>query len=167
MPRRSYPVRARRQTVWVGTANQAGVAVGSGLSVLIGSFAPDTVALLRPTLIRTRGIGMFSPTAFSVDLAYGGAYGLGIVSDDAFAAGAGSIPRPFDDDDWPGWVVHGYYTGRFEFDVDGNTNFPNQHTIDSKAMRKVGPNEVLVWMVESQQGAITADIKARMLFKLS
>jgi len=157
----------RRKTVWVGTADQGEIAVGAGLSVLISSFAPDALSILKATVVRTRGIFVVHPTALTGDSTYGGAYGLGIVSDEAFAAGAASIPRPFDDDDWAGWLVHGYYGGHFEFDIDGNTFSPAPMAIDSKAMRKVGPNETLVWVAESQGGPVQVRLQARVLMMLS
>ncbi len=119
-------------------------------------------------MVRVRGYAVFHPTAFTTDQEFGGAYGLGVVSDEALAAGATSIPRPFDDDDWTGWLVHGFYAGRFEFASGvGIMNFDVHHIIDSKAMRKVRPNEALVWVCESQTGAIDATIHARVLMMLS
>ncbi len=171
MARRQFPVRARvakRQKVWVGTADQGEIAIGSGLSVIISSFAPDVLSILKATVVRTRGIFEVHPTAFGADLSYGGAYGLGIVSDEAFAAGAASIPRPFDDDDWAGWLVHGFYGGHLEFQSGvGIMMSLDPVVIDSKAMRKVGPNETLVWVVESQAGAVQVRIHARVLMMLS
>ena len=137
---------------------------------MISSFAPDALAILAATVVRVRGLFFVHPTAFGADLSYDGAYGLGVVSDEALAAGAGSIPRPFDDDDWTGWLVHGYFNERIEFTADGASilMLPVQKTvIDSKAMRKVRPNEALVWMVESRVGAITAQLHARVLMMLS
>jgi len=92
---------------------------------------------------------------------------LCIVSDEAFAAGSAAIPRPFDDDDWGGWLVHGYYINHLEFQGAQSEHFAPTQDIDSKAMRKVGVNETLVWMVESRSGAIEAAIQARVLMMLS
>jgi len=167
---RAVAPRARstpRQKVWVGTANQGDVAVSNNGSVIISSFAPDDLAILKATVVRVRGFAQFAPSAASADLFFSGAFGLGVVSDEAFTAGAASIPRPFDDDDWAGWLVHGYYGGNFEFDSSGNTFFPYFFDIDSKAMRKVGPGQTLVWMVESQEGAVAVVIHARVLMLLS
>ncbi len=169
-PRRSFPTRARapkRKTIWVGTADQSVITVAGGASVIISSFAPDALSILAATVVRVRGFAIFFPSAFGADLNYSGAYGLGIVSDEALAAGAASIPRPFDDDDWTGWLVHGYFAGHLEFQsAVGETQLPFGYHIDSKAMRKVRPNEALVWMVESQVGAVTVNIQARVLMML-
>ncbi len=163
--RRAAP---KRKTIWVGAAEQGDVAVASTTSVVLQSFAPDDFGMLAPTVVRTRGVAIIHPGAFSADLDFDGAYGLCIVSDEALVAGAGSIPRPFDDDSWPGWIVHRYFVGHFNFDTAvGSETYPNVDIIDSKAMRKVGPNEVLVWMCESRLGAVSINVHARILFKLS
>ncbi len=166
---RTFPRRSvKRKTVWVGTAIQGSVAIGSGLSVAVSSFSPSALGILAGTVVRTRGLVEFRPQAFGVDLTYDGAYGLAVVSDEAIAAGAASIPRPFDDDDWPGWLVHGYYMGHFEFQSGvGIMMVSGQQVIDSKAMRKVGLNETLVWMVESNSSAVDVILHARVLMKLS
>ena len=157
----------KRQVIWVGTAAQGDVAIGSGLSVIMSSFAPDDLGILKATVVRVRGIIQVIPT-FGVDGDYAGAFGLGVVSDEAFVAGAGSIPRPFDDDDWSGWLVHGYYAGHVEFASGVGELMTNVSLeIDSKAMRKVGPGQTLVWMVESSEGAVRVFLHARVLMKLS
>ena len=159
---------SKRLTQWVGTADQVSTAIATNTSVLVAVFASSAAGIIRPTVVRTRGTAIFRPTAFSADLEYSGAYGLAVVSDQAVAAGAASIPRPFTDDDWGGWLVHGYYQGHLEFQSGvGISSFPNLTEIDSKAMRRISENESLVWMVESQSGAIQASIHARVLLKLS
>ena len=58
--------------------------------------------------------------------------------------------------------------GHLEFSSGvGVESFPILQTIDSKAMRKVGVNETLTWMVESQEGAVQVFLHARVLMKLS
>ena len=174
MPRGRYPVArtrrsAKRKTVWVGTSTTVSVTVGAGLSVIHSSFDPQALAMLAPTVVRTRGIATFTPSAFGADSRIDGAFGLGIVSDEAFAAGAASLPRPFDDDDWPGWLVHGYWQSRVEFQSATSEVFiPHTHVIDSKAMRKIGPGETLVWVMEDNASISTqAMISARVLMLLS
>ena len=171
-PRARSFVRTRapkRKTVWIGTATGVQVTVGSGLSVIHSSFNPAALSILAGTVVRVRGLAQFFMTAFGVDRTIHGAYGLAVVSDEAFAAGAGSIPRPHDDDDWPGWLVHGYYSAHLQFQsATSELVFPHQYVIDSKAMRKVGPNETLVWVVEDNSSTSTqAVIQARVLIKLS
>jgi len=166
---RHFPSRApKRKTIWIGAAEQGDVAVGSGSSVLIQTFVPDDSFMLAPTVVRTRGLIQIRPSSFAADLDFDGAYGLGIMSDESVAAGQASLPRPFDDDSWPGWLVHGYYMGHLEFQSgSGVRTFPLQYVIDSKAMRKIGPGETLCWMIESRVAAVDVNVHARLLFKLS
>jgi len=169
--RSRFPVRStrapRRKTVWVGAADAAPVAVANNTSVLISSFSPDDLGILAATVVRTRGRVLVRPTAFGADQSFDGAYGLGVVSDEAFVAGAASIPRPFDDDDWTGWMVHGYWSEHLEFQGAQSEMIVESRPIDSKAMRKIRPNETLVWVAESRAGNVTVQIPARVLMMLS
>jgi len=158
----------KRKTVWIGTAIQGNLSIASGASFIMSSFAPDTLSILAGTVVRVRGKILVRPQAFGADQEFNGAWGLGAVSDEAFAAGEASIPRPFDDDDWPGWIAHGYYMGHLQFQsATSELVFPIIDTIDSKAMRKIGPNTTLVWMVESNFGAVSVYLHARVLMMLS
>jgi len=83
--------------------------------------------------------------AANIGEGFSGAFGVGIVSSDAFVAGVGSVPNPLDDQDWPGWlyclhwslhastatISDGVNTGRISVDVD------------SKAMRRFRSNEAM------------------------
>ena len=174
MARHSYPRRSgpARQTTWVGPADQNVVAIASTASGIVASFAPFTGASMhKPTIIRTRGYCTVRPQAFSADIPISGAFGLCVVSDEAFAAGAASIPRPFDDAGWDGWFVWQSFSGTFDVTTDiGRVGFSNtamNFQIDSKGMRKVSDNETIVLMCESQSGALNIAMHLRLLFKLS
>ncbi len=135
---------------------------------MIAFFAPETASMLRPTIVRTRGILSIRPQTFGADLAIGGAFGVCVVSDEAFAAGSGSIPRPFDDADWGGWLVWRSFEDFYEFgDSTGVRRQAIQMEIDSKVMRKVTVNETIVFMCESQTGALNVAAHLRMLLLLS
>jgi len=168
--RRGFPARGgrKRQSTWIAPADQATVNVASGTSVIIASFDPAGAGMLAPTIVRSRGAVGIVPTFSGADLAISGAYGVCIVSDEAFAAGTASIPRPFDDADWGGWFVWRSFFGKFEFDVQGNV-FPNNliDQVDSKAMRKVSNGETIVMMAESQSGAIAIAMHLRLLALMS
>ncbi len=164
--RRSGP---RRQTQWVGQADQSYVAVGAGAKVIIASFSPSGVGFDKPTVVRTRGEVSVSPAVMSADTIQIGAYGLAIVSDQAFAAGAASIPGPWSDSDWGGWFVWRSFSYRFEFNDATGIMLPSsvQYEIDSKAMRKVGDNETIVLMAESQAIAFDISMPLRVLVKIA
>jgi len=133
------------------------------------TFSPESASMNAPTIVRTRGIISIKLTSYAADLDFCGVLGMGIVSDEALAAGAASIPRPFDDADWPGWFVWEPFCSRFEFLDATGTKFPAALSwkFDSKAMRKVRVNETVVVMVESQSGAFETAVFFRQLYKLS
>jgi len=160
----------RRQTAWVGSADQSFVTVADGAKSINQSFAPDTSvpSMIRPTVVRVRGELAHNPQVYSADLDYAGAIGFCVVSSDAFAAGGASIPGPQSDPGWEGWFVWAGFSYHLEFsDATGLFSPTARQTIDSKAMRKIGSNETIVVMQESQAGLFEVSLQFRMLFKLS
>ncbi len=153
---------SKRMVEWVGPPEQGYVAVGSGASVILSSLSVEEPI----TLIRNRGAITIRPNAFVADVDIIGAIGLGVVSQEAFTAGIGSLPTPYSDADWGGWVVWRSFALHYEF-VDGTgqglIHLPLE--IDSKVMRKVSSNEVLVYVGESQEGAFNVAECTRQLFK--
>ncbi len=106
----------RRQVTWVGPADQGFIAVSSGGATLLSSFNPVTDAgMSKPTIVRTRGAVTIVPNSFAADLNFDGAFGIGVVSNQAFAAGIASIPEPFDEADWDGWMVWRSFAYTLEF----------------------------------------------------
>jgi len=83
-------------------------------------------------------------------------WGLGIVSTDAVAAGAASMPDPADEPEYP-WLWWG--------DMDLASNLAagvnawgisaQQLEVDTKAMRRIKPGQSLVWIVQSTGAAGT------------
>jgi len=162
---------SKRLTTWVGPADQGFVSVTSSNRVLIGSFEPNSAGnnMIRPTVVRTRGSVAIAPIVnIAADVDVTGAYGLAVVSVDAFNVGVGSIPQPFDDADWPGWFVWRSFAFRWEHNASPTGRFSSiTQEVDSKAMRKVGANEIVVLIAESQSGAFDISMPLRMLMKLS
>ena len=97
-----------------------------------------------------------------------GAWGMGIVSAQAFVAGAASIPGPYTDVEWDGWFAHGFWGFRqTAAGTVGNLVVNSQFMeIDNKAMRKINDTDVMVVMAESQADAARVSIQFRMLVKL-
>ena len=164
---RSFPQRApKRLTTWIGPADQGYVSVATGGTSLINNAVFEEPI----TVIRTRGHVAVRPTVYSANIDIVGAMGLAVVSREAFDAGVASIPAPFDDADWGGWFVWRSFS--FRFQVQGTSDadlLPGgiELEIDSKAMRKITPNEALVTIAQSQVGAFTISSPLRTLFKLS
>ncbi len=159
---------SKRQVTWVGPADQGFVSVGTGAKVIVATFAAGT-SFEKPTVVRTRGAVAVEATSFGADLEFTGAYGLGVVSDQAVAAGVASIPGPWSDSDWDGWFVWRSFAARVEFSDATGILFPAslQHEVDSKSMRKVSDNETIVLVAESQAGAFSIAMHLRVLMKLS
>ena len=100
------------------------------------------------------------------------AIGIGIVSSQAFSIGATAIPGPLSEMEWGGWMYHRILDLHAVTATIGDNNFSNTvwEEIDSKAMRKISSNEVLVAMVEAVEvGTASMDIyfDTRVLLKLS
>jgi len=159
----------RRQTTWVGPADQGYIAVTSGSKTLIASFDPQAAGLQKPTIVRTRGqVSLRVNTAASADADIIGAYGVAVVTDRAFAAGVASIPGPFDDAGWDGWLAWRSFSMAWEFGTAVGAQFSDtRQEVDSKGMRKVSDDETVVLVAETQGGAVDVSMPLRLLFKLS
>ncbi len=90
--------------------------------------------------------------------------GIIMASENAFGAGAASLPNPEDDpgEDWI-WQGHLYVTTGSTFaGAEEGVNEVDKVVCDSKAMRKVKPSEVIAVMasvVESDDQTGTVDLK--------
>ncbi len=158
----------RRQTLWVGPADQQYTAVASGTKVLVASFDAAANGLPSPTLIRTRGGFSHKPTVTTANITYVGAWGVCVVTDLAFTAGAASIPGPFTDAGWDGWLAWGSFAAELVV-ASGIGGFlsSEEMQVDSKGMRKITDFETVVFMAESETGALDVNMPFRLLFKLS
>ncbi len=153
-----------RLTQWVGPALQGFQPVAGAGASIIASFTPGEAL----TIVRTRGFVCIKPNSVAADAEIIGAVGMGIVSSEALTAGIASMPEPFTDADWGGWALWRAFSYDFEFSDASGFNFPGWNfELDSKAMRKMGPNEALVVIAESQTGAYDMAFIHRVLVKLS
>ena len=156
--------RSARLTQWIGPPDQAYVNVAGGGATLVSSSTFEEPI----TLIRNRGVFSVAPQSPAADLEFVGAIGIGIVSAEAVAIGITAIPTPFTDADWGGWMVWRSFAGVWDVSSDiGRAISSWTLEIDSKAMRKISPNEAGVLVVESQSGAIQVADGVRQLIKLS
>ena len=157
----------RRRTGWEPGPNGltgAITAVGATLFPLGFLAAVDGL-----TVVRTRG--MFSwfvdqaPSA-AAHMTY--AFGLCIVQENAFTVGVTAVQHPFADADWDGWLFHKFGVCGLEAGNVGGIS--SAFEIDSKAMRKMGQDDVLSAVVEigTEVGAVSAvaRLDTRVLFKL-
>ena len=162
----------RRATSWVfGPGGQAATAISASGQQIVGSglvLIPEGA-----TLVRTRGfVELVLEAAANIGEGISGAFGIGLVTNEAFAIGATAIPGPLSEMDWDGWLYHQFWSlhastatiadgvnvGRYGFDVD------------SKAMRKWDTSMTLVAMVEATEigvSQVEMFFDSRLLIKLS
>ena len=83
--------------------------------------------------------------------------GLIVVTNQAFAAGAGSLPDPaLENADWLWWKHVRYISGFYEDNAGAQRifNATRYFEVDSKAQRKLDEeNKTLVWVVKNQGGS--------------
>ncbi len=113
------------------------------------------VATVPQTVVRWRGLVGVTLDAGAVDESLIVRCGIILVTPDAFATGIGAIPGPGSDRDqsWL-WTGQAYLTSGAEAAI-----VPDQLSavipVDSKAMRKVKPNETFAFVVEVLAGEFT------------
>ncbi len=161
---RSFSPGKQRLTQWIGPPAQGFVTVATTAAVLVdsGSFEEPL------TLMRTRGMVSIRPTSTAATGDFVGAIGMAVVSTEASAAGVASMPEPYTDADWGGWFVWRSFAYAWDVTTDiGRAISSWNMEIDSKAMRKIAPNETVVTIAESFSGAFAIFDGTRFLVKLS
>jgi len=150
---------------WIAPPDQGYVNLTAGGVTILASLTVDEPL----TVTRSRGLFSFGPAAPSVNAEIKGAFGMGVVSAEAFAAGVASMPRPFENANWGGWFVWRSFAELWDVTTDvGRAIMSVNMEINSKAMRKVPPNSVIVQLVDSQGGHDAQVFTGvRMLVKLS
>ncbi len=171
---RRFPARvvrgtkSDRQTQWIGVDISL-VTVAANTKVLAGVLNAGALALRPFTVVRSRLLFQLESDQTAASEVTRGAIGAIVVSEQATAAGAGSIPGPHQEADSSGWFVWEPFINSFLFLDATSFNEPNGYmkVVDSKAMRKVGPNEDVAIMFEVQgTPAVVISMQGRMLLKL-
>jgi len=164
---RSFRRGPRRGTDWSASAPQSVVnSIAAGQAAILQTFTPVAGG---ETLIRTRGMFSVGSDQVAATEDYVGAVGLCVVTEQASTVGISAVPQPSTDATWGGWLWHQYYGNRFTR-IDGTGFHPfsmQEYVMDSKAMRKVGEDERLLFVVENV-GAVGVVIfeQFRLLTKL-
>ena len=145
-----------RTKMWIGAGTGSTSVVGSSIQ-LIGTLSAGAL-LLRPfTILRTRmqlDVRSDQETAIEHVIA---SYGRIVVTDTAAAIGATAVPDPsgISGDPEADWYVWQALANTFFIDINGTdgigvSTLANRTVIDSKAMRKVGPDDNVVSMVGNE-----------------
>ena len=169
----------RRLTDWYG-----GVAVGYTSPKNIGAAATaiDSAIDFRVfpntdgapgTIVRLRGLFQVYPSDLTVDRIAFGALGLCIVNGEAFDAGAASVPVPWTESFSDRWFYYTYWSTVSKTDVGATEELnwvggSEPIIIDSKAMRKVEEQDVMVAVIEAASSGSGADyfLNYRTLIKM-
>ena len=158
-------VGSQRKTSWTGGAASSGPGATQSISVsgalLLGVGLQAIVSGL--TIVRTRGnLSLFLVTADAEGSGFNGAFGLGVVSENAFGVGVTAVPHPIADDDWDGWFYHRKFAlfapaaitaagSAKEWSGIGGVAGAIQIDVDSKAMRKFKESDVVVAVLETTE----------------
>ena len=162
MARDFGPRQRKRRTHWTGSTGAATV-TATGSNILASRAGPHDGS----TIVRVRGFAnAVLESASAINNGYSGAFGIGIVSTAAATAGVASIPTPFTEIGWEGWLWHSFFSVFRMIDPGANGNAYQRLEIDSKAMRKWNEDETLVFVsevVETGTSSIDVGIFARVL----
>ncbi len=100
---------------------------------------------------------------------YFGAVGIAIASDQAFTAGVSSLPTPLSEASANVWLWHQYLSVHGEATDVGEASSNQRIEIDSKAMRKLRDDDVIVAVMQVvETGVADMDVffDSRALFML-
>ena len=159
----------RRRTGWEegpGTnTRQELTAVGN---VILGN--GQAFAVDGHTIARIRGYAEISYDSLAaIGDGFSGAFGIGIVTQAAFAIGISAVPTPVTEIGWEGWIWHQFFSYHVMSPTPAAVN-GLAFQIDSKAMRKVGSDEVVFAIIETdfEDGTATMVVRlaSRMLLML-
>ncbi len=166
---------SRRATTWLASTD---ITISTGLNpatvVLDQSFTGAQTDILGPfTITRTIGsLWVISDTGTADESALCGV-GFSVVSEQARAAGAASVPAPFRDED--GQLFFVYATQVASQSVEGTVGNFQQNAFatgrvdfDSKAQRKVESGDAIVIVLENAAAShrLLYWVKFRMLIKV-
>jgi len=122
------------------------------------------------TVVRTRGLfTVMSDQAGSTERPFG-AFGIAVVSVQAATVGITALPLPYANADSDLWFVHGYWAATIQASTAvAFANTSRDYMIDSKAMRKVSPDERVVVVIENGDatGGIRYNWNIRLLGKVA
>ena len=176
--RRGFPGQSRqsqrRLTAWGIGPNATGLSLSSTSSQLWTNGVVLAVEE-RATIVRIRGVvHALEVNQDSVHAGFAGAIGIGLVNSQAFAAGIAAVPSPITEIDWPGWMYYQMFDIRAvtatESDGANAQSIEFNAQIDSKSMRKWGPEETMfgaIEVVEIGVAQMNFDADTRVLVKLS
>ena len=160
---------SRRRTSWAlgpGATTATQITVGGAAIIGLGAEAINE----GMTIVRLRGqLQILGQVFTTLGDGFHGAFGLCIVSQNAFGVGITAIPAPITDVGWNGWFYHRFIdVHRGTTDIADGSGF-QRIDVDSKAMRKIKLTDTIVAVLEVTEAG-TADVDvyfdSRILVKL-
>ena len=164
-PRRGSSGIARDWSLGPGGVTQQAI-TGSGVTI-IGSGVQSLVPQI--TIMRTRGLfHAYLTSATAAGDGFTGAMGIIVVTAQAFAAGAASMPSPVNELESNGWFYHQFlsvHAGEAG-GLSGGPEGSQRVDVDSKAMRKFDDQQRVVAILEVTEtgtAAMNINFDSRML----
>ncbi len=149
---------APRTKMWIG-GGVGSVTLPSASDILVSSLSAGALALRPFTILRTHQLVHYFSDQFAASETVFGTFGHLVVTEQAAAIGITAIPDPsgISGDPEADWFVWQAMSDRVirQTDVGFQSIVGVQYSIDSKAMRKVGPDDQVV-TVFSQEASFGA-----------
>ena len=159
---------APKTKIWIG-AGFSRATLTTNVNHLLAFLNAGGLALRPFTILRTRLVINFRTDQQAASEAPTGAYGEIVVKETASTIGVTALPGPLTEVN-SDWFIYQGVTAPFLFgDATGSSwsNGGAQYIIDSKAMRKVGPDEDVVSMIEMRAtGGAFLNVEGRTLIQL-
>ena len=159
---------APKTKIWIAAAiTETNV---PGASAVLAGLLNSDAQLLRPfTILRTRILVDWASDQLGANEVPVGAFGAVQVTEQAGTIGITAIPDPVSDAEGD-WFVYQPLIERFSFVTAAGfqSNNGRQYVIDSKAMRKIGPNQQVAFVAANRTASVGAEItiEGRMLLQL-
>ncbi len=140
----------RRETLWLGSIPSVNTIATASTALVLLSLNAAALALRPFTVIRVKGAARVASDQLGASENQAVGVGKTVVSDQAIAAGVGSVPTPVTDTDSDKWLEYLMMFSRLQFGTAVGFNSTGESfDIDSKAMRKVVDGEDLITVVET------------------
>jgi len=158
----------KRTSMWIGSRLTL-TTVTAGTPTLLATLNAAALAQRPFTIIRTHVMLSIATDQTASAEFVQGALGFQVVTDKAAAAGVASVPTPLGQPDADFFVYQPFQDRFVIFDSTGTQEMNgagNVWMIDSKAMRKVGPDDDVAVTIENIVNGYVVALEGRILIKL-
>ena len=161
---------APRTKMWIG-AGVGTTSIASAVKALISTLSAGALLLRSFTILRTRMDILIASDQEGVDETPHGSFGQIVVTETAAGLGITALPNPsgISGDPEASWFVWQAMSVQFRFasGVGFDANAGMHYTIDSKSMRKVGPDDDIATLFDNETASgLTITTNGRRLIQL-